>query len=430
MKKIINFIKLNIAILGVLLIVVIASIFVVIRNNNSNIGGRTSNFWDSVGTSYIKTNEISGYNVLINGSNKYLNFGSVSGTNGYGIRDNNGTIEIKSSGGAWSSMSAGLGTVTKVGIAVPVGLSITGTPITTAGTSTISLATGYNIPKTASTTDWQTAYSWGNWALQGFEKQAQASSSFSLLTHNHASLYDVLGQATSTLTSHTNTYDHANYNTAYGWGNHATQGYMKQSWATSTYVQKANASTTLLSVSGVSWFTGLITAVNETLTGLLTTAQATISSILKIPFGADLMTGTQGTIGIDTTSGQFRFNTGSATTSLVGDFDKVLAVASTTIGIDAIPFKTGTSTFNIWNPTRAVTLNQIYCETTVGTTSLQCWDGTNYVDYMTCDSDGTTDSSLSNNTFTAGEDFNCKVRGLTGTPNWLKATFNFSYTLD
>lgn len=34
-------------------------------------------------------------------------------------------------------------------------------------------------------------------------------------------LYDVLGQATSTLTSHTTTYNHTNYNTAYSWGNHA-----------------------------------------------------------------------------------------------------------------------------------------------------------------------------------------------------------------
>jgi hypothetical protein len=52
--------------------------------------------------------------------------------------------------------------------------------------------------------NWNTAYGWGN----------------------HAGLYDVLGQATSTLTSHTTTYNHANYDTAYGWGNHASAGYL------------------------------------------------------------------------------------------------------------------------------------------------------------------------------------------------------------
>lgn len=33
--------------------------------------------------------------------------------------------------------------------------------------------------------------------------------------------YDHIGQATSTLTSHTTAYNHANYDTAYGWGDHA-----------------------------------------------------------------------------------------------------------------------------------------------------------------------------------------------------------------
>jgi hypothetical protein len=59
--------------------------------------------------------------------------------------------------------------------------------------------------------NWNTAYGWGNWATQGFETQAQASSSFSLLTHDHSTLYDILGQATSTLASHTTAYNHDNF---------------------------------------------------------------------------------------------------------------------------------------------------------------------------------------------------------------------------
>ncbi|HPQ31191.1 MAG TPA: hypothetical protein PLA47_05800 [Candidatus Syntrophosphaera thermopropionivorans] len=41
-------------------------------------------------------------NVLI-GPSKYLNFGSTAGTNGYGFRDNAGTMEYKNSGGSWTT---------------------------------------------------------------------------------------------------------------------------------------------------------------------------------------------------------------------------------------------------------------------------------------------------------------------------------------
>jgi hypothetical protein len=51
-----------------------------------------------------------------------------------------------------------------------------------------------------------------------------ASSSYLTITGAVAG-YDVLGQATSTLSSHTTTYNHANYDTAYGWGDHSTAGY-------------------------------------------------------------------------------------------------------------------------------------------------------------------------------------------------------------
>lgn len=50
------------------------------------------------------------------------------------------------------------GTVTSVAITVPIGLSITGSPITTNGTIAISLTSGYSIPTTASQTNWDTAY--------------------------------------------------------------------------------------------------------------------------------------------------------------------------------------------------------------------------------------------------------------------------------
>lgn len=72
---------------------------------------RTDALWDYAnGTSYYSPNgSASGVDILLKGSNHYLNWGSVSGFNGYGIRDNNGTIEFKNSGGSWIAIGTGGG---------------------------------------------------------------------------------------------------------------------------------------------------------------------------------------------------------------------------------------------------------------------------------------------------------------------------------
>jgi hypothetical protein len=51
--------------------------------------------------------------------------------------------------------------------------------------------------------NWDTAYGWGN----------------------HAGLYDAAGTAAGAVGTHESTYSHANFATAYGWGNHASAGY-------------------------------------------------------------------------------------------------------------------------------------------------------------------------------------------------------------
>jgi hypothetical protein len=53
---------------------------------------------------------------------------------------------------------SGVGTVTSVAATVPTGLSISGSPIVTAGTLAITYASGYSLPTTSSQTNWDTAY--------------------------------------------------------------------------------------------------------------------------------------------------------------------------------------------------------------------------------------------------------------------------------
>jgi hypothetical protein len=57
-----------------------------------------------------------------------------------------------------TSTDSKVGTVTSVDMTVPTGLTISGNPITSAGTLALALASGYSIPTTASQANWNTAY--------------------------------------------------------------------------------------------------------------------------------------------------------------------------------------------------------------------------------------------------------------------------------
>ncbi len=64
--------------------------------------------------------------------------------------------------------SSTTGTVTSVDMSVPTGLSVSGNPVTSSGTLSVTFSAGYSIPTTASQTNWNTAYGWGNHASAGY----------------------------------------------------------------------------------------------------------------------------------------------------------------------------------------------------------------------------------------------------------------------
>ena len=64
--------------------------------------------------------------------------------------------------------SVGTGSVTSVAMTVPTGLTVSGSPITTSGTLAVSLQSGYSIPTTSSQSNWNTAYGWGDHSTQGY----------------------------------------------------------------------------------------------------------------------------------------------------------------------------------------------------------------------------------------------------------------------
>lgn len=64
---------------------------------------------------------------------------------------------IISNGSAWVIIPSGdepSGTVTSVGISMPTGFAVTGSPVTSSGTMTVTYASGYSMPTDAKQAEW------------------------------------------------------------------------------------------------------------------------------------------------------------------------------------------------------------------------------------------------------------------------------------
>jgi len=59
--------------------------------------------------------------------------------------------------GVLTVTASGSGTVTSVGLSVPTGFTVAGSPITASGTLALTFAAGYSLPTTAKQTEWDTA---------------------------------------------------------------------------------------------------------------------------------------------------------------------------------------------------------------------------------------------------------------------------------
>jgi hypothetical protein len=73
--------------------------------------------------------------------------------------------------------SVGSGSVTSVDMSVPTGLTVSGNPITTSGTLAVTFTSGYSIPTTSSQSNWNTAYGWGDHSTQGYLTSSSSLSS-------------------------------------------------------------------------------------------------------------------------------------------------------------------------------------------------------------------------------------------------------------
>jgi len=99
--------------------------------------------------------------------------------------------------------ASGSGTVTSVGLNMPTGFSVSGSPVTTSGTLSVTMASGYeiptstqvsNIPSSSDTSNWNTAYGWGDHSTAGYLASSQVGSTIAGLSYGGLGTY-VFGAA-------------------------------------------------------------------------------------------------------------------------------------------------------------------------------------------------------------------------------------------
>ena len=83
----------------------------------------------------------------------------------------------------WKNIAIPATGVTSVALSMPTGFSITGSPITASGTFTVAFASGYSLPTTAKQSNWDTAYGWGDHADVGYALAANLGTASS---HAHS----------------------------------------------------------------------------------------------------------------------------------------------------------------------------------------------------------------------------------------------------
>ena len=99
----------------------------------------------------------------------YINGGYQGITYGYLDLIEGGGLDVSYNAGSITlTATGGSGTVTSVDMSVPTGFSVSGNPITTSGTLALAFAAGYSLPTDATQSNWNTAYGWGNHASAGY----------------------------------------------------------------------------------------------------------------------------------------------------------------------------------------------------------------------------------------------------------------------
>lgn len=161
-----------------------------------------------------------------------------------------------------------------------------------------------------------------------------------------------------------------------------------------------------------------------TFTSLVSMGRTAVSTQLTIPYSASPSVATNGDIGIDSTSNQFKYQSGSATRVLGnGNFYPSFTISTTTAW-------TGSTTVPLGTSFVAETWNSVQCFTSAGTLNVVFNDGTNNMNLFSASTTVGTVALSSNNTFTASEKRYVTVGTPASSPTSISCTISKSYTAD
>lgn len=172
-----------------------------------------------------------------------------------------GTDQSGSGGGATTTITSniqidGPNFTFATGTMTGLNLNITGSGSTV--TFSPVLQAGYNIPLTASTTNWNTAYGWGNHASAGYLTSATAASTYVPFTYA-SSTFPSFGYATSTFPSFSyasSTFPSFSYaTTTFPNFSYASSTFPSFTYATSTFVTYGYATNTFATIANYPTYT-------------------------------------------------------------------------------------------------------------------------------------------------------------------------------
>jgi len=155
---------------------------------------------------------------------------------------NDDSLRYDAATGLWKNKAGGgsSGSVTSVALSAPLGFEVAGSPITSTGTLALSFATGYSLPTNTKQAQWDTAYSWGNHASAGYLTSisgAMVTGALGFMPYNATNPAGYISTETDPVFTAHAAYGVTltkigNWDTAFGWGNHALAGYLTSvSWS-------------------------------------------------------------------------------------------------------------------------------------------------------------------------------------------------------
>jgi hypothetical protein len=200
-----------------------------------------------------------------------------------------------------------------------------------------------------------------------------------------------------------------------------TPSYKLSVEGTSSLGNQAIAGYFTATTTATSTFAGGVQGVTGYFTTLLESVNTIVTTILRIPYGASPTVATNGDIGIDSTSGQFKFFSGTAKVLGDGNFYPAFTYATSTAWA-------GTTTIPLGPAYVGETWNGVKCFTNTGTVNVSFYDGTSRMNMFNASTTVGTVTLATNNTFTADEKRYVDIGTPASTPTKVSCTVNKSIT--